>query len=146
MNESRFRGRQFVCTGPKRVLAVTPSEEDQTRLQGILCEWEIRRARTCEQARTVLNDESIILIVCERELPDGNWKDLLDYLSPRHAAPLLIVFSQLADDALWAEVLNLGGHDVLPKPLDDREVLWSVRMAWEHWSEQQQLSSAAAVA
>jgi FixJ family two-component response regulator len=36
--------------------------------------------------------------------------------------PPLIVTSRHADNRLWGEVLNLGGFDVLAKPLDEDEV------------------------
>jgi DNA-binding response OmpR family regulator len=51
-------------------------------------------------------------------------------------APLLIVTSRSADDALWAEVLNLGGYNVLAKPFDSREVFHVVANAWLHWKNQ----------
>jgi len=38
------------------------------------------------------------------------------------APPLLIVASRLADERLWAEVLNLGGYDVLLKPFEPAEL------------------------
>jgi DNA-binding response OmpR family regulator len=34
----------------------------------------------------------------------------------------LVVTSRMADEALWAEVLNMGGYDVLAQPLDTEEV------------------------
>jgi hypothetical protein len=37
--------------------------------------------------------------------------------------PSLIVFSCLADEFLWAEVLNLGGFDVRMTPFEPEEVL-----------------------
>ena len=43
--------------------------------------------------------------------------------------PLQIVTSRLANDRLWAEALNLGAYDVLPRPFDPAEVLRSVGMA-----------------
>jgi DNA-binding response OmpR family regulator len=42
---------------------------------------------------------------------------------------MLIVCSLLADDRLWAEVLNIGGYDVLMKPFLPIEVTRVVRMA-----------------
>ncbi len=35
----------------------------------------------------------------------------------------MIVASRVTDEALWAEVLNLGGYDVLVQPFDRTEVL-----------------------
>jgi len=40
------------------------------------------------------------------------------------------VADRLADDALWAGVLNLGGYDVLAKPFNAKEVLHAVTAAW----------------
>jgi DNA-binding response OmpR family regulator len=36
--------------------------------------------------------------------------------------PYLIITSRLADDYMWAEVLNLGAYDLLVKPFDPMEV------------------------
>jgi DNA-binding response OmpR family regulator len=69
------------------------------------------------------------VLICESNLSDGSWRDVLSGLAAEAAAPPLILVSRLADDHLWAEVLNLGGYDVLSKPFDAREVLWSVHHA-----------------
>ena len=37
--------------------------------------------------------------------------------------PNLVVTSRLADDRLWAEVLNLGGWDVLSTPFEAAELI-----------------------
>ena len=51
------------------------------------------------------------------------------------APPLLIVISQLADEHLWAEALNLGVYDVLAKPLDDIEIVRVLSLALNHRHE-----------
>jgi hypothetical protein len=43
------------------------------------------------------------------------------------------VFSRLADESLWAQVLNLGGFDVLMTPFEAEEVLRVTFAAWSHW-------------
>ena len=43
--------------------------------------------------------------------------------------PMFIVTSRLADDALWAEVLNVGGYDLLLKPFRAEEVIRMVHVA-----------------
>jgi DNA-binding response OmpR family regulator len=62
-------------------------------------------------------------------LPDGSWLDVLRAAQALTKAPNLIVTSRLADTALWAEVLHLGGHDVLGQPFQAEEVMWVVRSA-----------------
>jgi DNA-binding response OmpR family regulator len=62
------------------------------------------------------------VMLCERDLPDGTWRELWEQVRERDTPPSLIVVSRLADERLWAEVLNLGGYDVLSKPFDPAEV------------------------
>ena len=54
-------------------------------------------------------------------------------LNRKVAPPNLIVFSRLADERLWAEVLNLGGFDVLMTPFEPEEVLRVDFAAWSRW-------------
>ena len=62
----------------------------------------------------------------------------MDALTLLTHPPALIVTSQLADEYLWVEVRNLGSHDVLAKPLDEKEVLWAVNSAWRDWERQRE--------
>jgi hypothetical protein len=36
---------------------------------------------------------------------------------------------------LWAEVLNLGGYDLLMKPFEEAEVYRVVGLAWLFWKD-----------
>jgi DNA-binding response OmpR family regulator len=68
-------------------------------------------------------------VICDDVFADGTWRDLLSDLQGEQEAPPLIVYSRMADNRLWAEVLNLGGRDVLIKPFHAPEVSRVVRMA-----------------
>jgi DNA-binding response OmpR family regulator len=73
-------------------------------------------------AQAVIDKFHPRLVVCDTEIEGrGSWRDLLEGqdATPRFA---LIVVSRQADEALWAEVLNLGGSDVLDKPFAVDEV------------------------
>jgi DNA-binding response OmpR family regulator len=76
--------------------------------------------------------DPIDIVICECDLPDGSWRDLLRYAEEYSEPLILIVTSRLADEALWAEVLNLGGRDVLAKPFDEQEVRRVLASAWDH--------------
>jgi DNA-binding response OmpR family regulator len=76
------------------------------------------------------------IVICARDLPDGNWKQLLQDADVLARPPRFVVSSRLADEYLWVEVLNLGGHDVLTTPFDAREVSHVVRYAAESWHQQ----------
>jgi DNA-binding response OmpR family regulator len=78
-------------------------------------------------------DESVPVLRCERDHAEGNWKDLLNTTASLPAPPNLIVFSGLADESVWAKVLNLGGFDVLTTPFEPEEVLRVAFSAWSRW-------------
>jgi DNA-binding response OmpR family regulator len=133
---------------PLAVLTVSSLEEDHLSLGRILgsSHGDLRPARSCQEAVEVLRGGEIPVVICERDLPDGDWKVLLYATRLLERAPLLIVCSRTADEFLWAEVLNLGGWDVLAKPFEAQEVLWSVSFAWREWLRRESAPKASRVA
>lgn len=75
--------------------------------------------QVCERLRNA----SYSAVLCERSLTGGSWKDVLVELEDCNPSPPLIVTSRHADNHLWAEVLNLGGYDVLMTPFEESEVI-----------------------
>ncbi|MCS7315615.1 MAG: response regulator [Bryobacterales bacterium] len=126
------------------ILLVSPLPEDHALLLPLLSATgrKTYAARTYREAMTVLCRDRIAVVLCECELPDGKWKDLLSQVAPLSDPPCLIVTSRVADEYLWAEVLNLGGYDVLAKPFDPREVSRVVALACEHWARQRRAALA----
>jgi DNA-binding response OmpR family regulator len=122
--------------GMKSALLVSPFSEDHHLLSQIFLDkgWTLRLAYTLGSALAVLRERPIPVVIAERALPCGDWKDLFAALQllPNH--PLLVVTSRLADEDLWAEVLNLGGHDVLAKPFQAVEVQRVLESAWQIWA------------
>ena len=78
------------------------------------------------------------VVITDAELPDGNWQGLLEAVSRLPGFPSLIVSSRLADERLWAEVLNLGGYDVLLTPFEPGEVFRVGSAAWRAWEHRLQ--------
>lgn len=83
----------------------------------------------------MLRRRRVAVVLCDAVLADGDWKCVLESLEGMDKAPLLIVTARNADEQLWAEVLSLGGFDLLPKPFDRKEVIRVVGFAWLHWKE-----------
>lgn len=125
--------------GRPAVLIISSFEEDHIGFSRILGErhGEAHAVRTCQQGLAILRERAVSVVICERGLPDGTWKDILPALDMLSDRPFLIVISRLADDHLWVEVLNLGGHHVLLKPSDPNEVARSIDAAWRNWSQHQ---------
>jgi DNA-binding response OmpR family regulator len=116
------------------ILSVSPSANDHETLRQILKDvpWNISVARTLSEAVIQLQRERVpLIVVCESQLPDGTWKDVLNHIVECQQPPSLIVTSRLADEYLWAEVLNLGAYDVLSKPFNEREVRHVLGSVWE---------------
>jgi DNA-binding response OmpR family regulator len=92
----------------------------------------IQTADSCHTAFQSLAARRISIVVCERDLPDGSWRDVLERLGSSPERPYLIVTSRLADEWLWAEVLNIGGYDVLAKPFNAEETRHVLETACLH--------------
>jgi DNA-binding NtrC family response regulator len=121
------------------ILLVSQLREDHVDLRRLLgrVRGETREVYCCREAITAIAEHDPDVVLCEAYLPDGDWRDLLENLSHRRNPPCLIVTSRVADEYLWAEVLNLGGYDVLAKPFDAEEVCRVVGLACEHHQERQ---------
>ena len=125
--------------GENFTLLVSPDREDFRTLTMILEQdaWRVRGVRSFREAIQILKHaEHPGVVACEGILPDGSWKDLYHFLSVSLPnPPPFIVFSRHADESLWAEVLNLGGYDVLAKPFESAEVHRVMNMARRHATE-----------
>jgi two-component system, NtrC family, response regulator HydG len=104
------------------LLAVSSDPKDPEVLEVNLKGWRVHWAPTCNDALAILKQSACDVVLCERELPDGGWRDLLAGLGALRDALPLVVMSGAADESMWAEVLRDGGFDLLAKPLEDREV------------------------
>jgi DNA-binding response OmpR family regulator len=105
-------------------LAVGEFEHDRPLLQNIFRElgWTLFEARDRRRAMQYLEHHPIQVVIAESEMPGWNWRKVLSDIRRLSRPPQLIVTSRTADDYLWAEVLNIGGFDVLPQPLERDEV------------------------
>src|SRR5262249_32289949 len=86
-------------------LAVTPNEKDISFLQDVFddADWKLYQARTYREAMVQLGRYLAPVIMCECQLPDGSWKDVLSQTSPMPERPRLIVISKQANEDLWSE-------------------------------------------
>lgn len=112
------------------LLVVSGDEQIHSSLGTILCsDCKLHRAAGCRDALSAIRRFRPWVVVCDQNLADGDWRDLLRHLENEPRTPPLIVSSPLADERLWAEVLNLGGYDLLASPFAATEVRRVVQMA-----------------
>ena len=125
------------------VLSISPMEEDHFFLQNIFNDlhgtldpshtFKVNACTTLASGLLALRKRQFEVVVCERDLLPGSWKDVLEQVTILPDPPSLIVTSRLADERLWAEALNLGAYDVLAKPFDRSDAMRVVGAAWRAW-------------
>ena len=114
------------------VLSVSPHEDAHAWLRSIFQQsnWTLYEAFGCREALALARKYDIHVIICERNMPDGDWRTLLNQVKLLPSRPRLILFSRTADWQLLGEVLELGGFDVLSTPFNAKEVLVVAFLAW----------------
>jgi CheY-like chemotaxis protein len=127
-------------------VSVFPKQEDHAALRSIfrdsewpICpssRWTLNACKNLDEALPILESGRIPVVLCERDLRSGTWKDMVEALAPLPNPPYLIVASRQADERLWAEALNLGAYDVLPIPFNTAEVVRTLSVAWVRWIDQ----------
>lgn len=139
-----YRKPPVIDTGNVKMnlLVVSPIATDHTTLRQILTpkKWVLYEATTLRSAQLQLRTERFPLVLCERDLTTGTWRELLDEVVRMDDAPLLIVSSRFADERLWAEALNVGAFDVLAKPYEAGEVSRVLTSAWVRWTREHPVS------
>ena len=123
---------------PNAILLVSAYAGDHDSLQSIFrgSRWQLQGARTVSDGLKSIrrHHAEIPVVICQHSLPDGGWKHLLTQMDTMAVQPSLIVCSRLADERLWAEVLNLGAFDLLlGAPFESEEVLRVTQSAWSAW-------------
>ena len=142
-----------IATNPAEtitVLSVSPVEEDHISLMRIFkrskgclytnSNWLLYPVLTLESALLLLREVRIPIVLSERDLLPGTWRQMLAEILTLPDPPLLIVTSRLADEYLWAEALNLGAYDVLAKPFDTEEVVRVLSSASLHWGKNPEIN------
>jgi len=85
--------------------------------------WKLVETRDLNRAMRLLDRDCVQVVMVEFNPQDSTWRGLLEHVQHRGHPTQLVVTSRTADIGLWAEVLNLGGYDLLlSQPLDPEEL------------------------
>ena len=118
----------MVPTSPAQaVLVLSSNDKTRSTLLALLADggWPVQTAGSYLDAMTLMERQNFPVVIA-----NGNWREILEFSHELPKPPAVIVTTPLANEALWAEVLNLGGFDVLAQPFDHNEVTRIVHAAF----------------
>jgi DNA-binding response OmpR family regulator len=124
----------------KDVSALLVGEYESDRF--LVCEvfkklgWKLLEARDRRRAMQYLERNQVQVVITKTDVPDWSWRRVLNDLRRLTKPPQLIVTSRTADESLWAEVLNVGGYDVMAQPFEPYEVERVIASAHRHFDYQ----------
>ena len=129
--------------GTITVLSLSPAENDHAVLARTFRDSSLtlypnsrltlRPSPTLASALAALRANRIPIVLCDRDGQPEAWREILKASKDLSAPPCVIVTSRLADDRLWAELVNDGAFDLLFKPFDQSAVIRILHSAWVHW-------------
>jgi len=126
------------AAGPENalaVLAVIPNQGDRDALRGLFrhSNWLVSFTNSIAETMRSLKESPMAVVLCDRDLPDGSWKDLLAATQTVGRPPRVVLTSRLVDGRVWAEALSLGCHNVIPQPFLASELFPVLSFAWRNW-------------
>lgn len=121
--------------GKLSALLVGEYETDRFLIHNVFTRfgWRLFEARDRQRAMKCLESNPVQVVIAESDVPNWNWKRVLSDLRKLAKPPQLIVTSRTADESLWAEVLNIGGYDVMAQPFAEDEVERVIASAHRHF-------------
>ncbi len=124
----------------KAALVITAEPEVGEALrQSLSPDWRLLPVDTLYQAIEIISREGVPIVFCDREIRTLDWRKVVSVLSKPPFRACVIVLSGFVCRNSWEEAAELGGYEVLPKPLVTDKVLRVAKAAWSHWRSQQSL-------
>jgi DNA-binding NtrC family response regulator len=113
-----------------RLLVCDPDPQDKALIEGFLRDSSIAAFFTSptESLESLLSKYSPFhAVVIDLSNPvKRSCSDMVAAVKRVAPSAQVIFMSRLADEMLWSQVLEMGAHDLLPKPPDRSEFLRSV--------------------
>ncbi|MGA2373878.1 MAG: response regulator [Candidatus Sulfotelmatobacter sp.] len=113
-----------------RMLAIC-SAENRHVIQGAIMEWslEVCWCLTLQDARRGLRRGNHALVLCEAELPDGTYRDVMKLLQHKLDRIRVIVVSALPSEHCYIQAMEMGAFDVISGPCKRTDVQWIIMQA-----------------
>jgi DNA-binding NarL/FixJ family response regulator len=100
---------------------------------------DLRFTSSPEVGLTLASQTHYDLIFCDRNQPGYPWREVMEGLVARSPRSCVLLVSDISDDLLWRDVLQLGGYGVLVRPLRDAAILQAVESVLRFLSPESRL-------
>lgn len=88
--------------------------------------YELKRASTLEEGKTLFESEQFELVVLDINLPDGSGYELCKHIRKKSSVPIMFL-TALDEEVNIVLGLEIGGDDYITKPFGVREFLSRVK-------------------
>lgn len=103
------------------------SLEQRFRLEG----YKVRWAKSAAQARSVLSEGAVSMVLSDIRLPDGTGEDVVREAFARHGALPVIVMTAYGDIEQAVRLVKLGARDYIAKPFNVDELVDRIALILE---------------
>lgn len=93
--------------------------------------WTVAHVSSVDSAIACLRSNVVAVAVAEAELADDDWSTLVRSLRSRADAPEVVLVAW--NDAPYQDALRAGAFDLVQRPCDHSDLLWTVATAWHNW-------------
>jgi DNA-binding response OmpR family regulator len=98
--------------------------------------WKLKLLDTVDQAVSAAGSERVALIIVDRDLSEYDWRRSVQSLANTVSTPCVLLASSVVDPYLFQELVKHGGFDVVPKPIQSKELVRLGRLALAYWRNQ----------
>ena len=114
-----------------RIVVVSSDRSQLCTLREILKRQDLEPicASMVSQCRAVLSKEQIGLVFCDRNLSDGDHKDVIEAARSTGSKARIVVTSRQAGWHEFLEAMRLGAFDVISTPCQPEDVEWMIIQA-----------------
>lgn len=113
----------------RKVLIASNQGETRKALTEVLPDWSLETvfASDAQEARKILETQSIALVFSDQKLADGGFQDLLNTATAKKPPARLVVL--LSDEKRYSEADHNNVFDALPFPCRRSDLQWVIIQA-----------------
>ena len=119
------------------VLIIAGNRRECEELRNIFghTNWILHCVTDLAGAKAFWGSRPVPIVVCDAELSDGTWVDVIDAGAVLAEPPEVLVCGPAMNATLGMRVFEAGGFDILSTPFDRDQVLRSISLAFRKWQD-----------